>query len=244
MREVATIAKFGELVLAPALRQKQAAAFALVALAGAQVVNRAVLGYAPTFRTLVDGSVGNALTAVNTNGGKISFEFEFDDVEDVLMFIAAELPLRSPRRSGDYIRGHILLADGVQIPMHPPFPRAREFVFVNTVRYARKIEMGTTESGRAFVIQVPPHVYEMTAQAASKQFPKASIEMTYRGFVGGEQVNQAMAHSSRGWFFSEFHPGRAASGVRESRLAKKHGRTAHNRSFARYPAIIVAGTLR
>ena len=53
-------------------------------------------------------------------------------------------------------------------PVAPPL--ASEYVFLNTVPYARKIEIGKTESGRDFVIQVPNRIYERTANDAQARF--------------------------------------------------------------------------
>ena len=45
-------------------------------------------------------------------------------------------------------------------------PPADEYVFINPVPYARRIEVGKTKSGRPFLIQVPNKIYERTAKDA------------------------------------------------------------------------------
>jgi hypothetical protein len=61
----------------------------------------------------------------------------------------------------------------------------REVVISNPVPYARKIEIGKTRSGRPFVIQVPPRIYERAAMALRSKYRNvASIRFTYMASAG------------------------------------------------------------
>jgi hypothetical protein len=167
-----TIADWSRQVVAelssPAQRQLEIAQYALITLAAVQVINRAAYGYAPSYITRVDGRIGALLTSVNPRNGVIEFEFEV--LDDVLRWIHQALVDGSPVVSGDYEAGHIVLADGKPFDIAGRIPPAQEYRFTNTVPYARKIEIGTTESGRAFVIQVRPRLYERVGNQAAARF--------------------------------------------------------------------------
>jgi hypothetical protein len=142
--------------LSPKARQEAVAKFARAKLAETQAANTAVLGRAPDYTQTVDGKRGAALETVNPDRGRITFEFEI--VTDVLTWIMQTLRDRSPVVSGAYRDGHRLFADGVEVdPANVPL--ASEFSIANLMPYSRKIEVGKTKSGRAFVIQVEPKIY-------------------------------------------------------------------------------------
>lgn len=225
--EVATIAQFGALTaqrfLAPAVRQQKAAAFALVALAGAQVAHRAALGYVPKYQALVDGRRNAPLTSVKVDGGKIEFEFEV--IDDILRWIAKSLREHSPWRSGEYMRGHLFYADGVECDVFGPIPQAREYIFINTVEYSTILELGT-RAGKPFRFRMVPHIYENVAMVAPHVFPnrQVTIEFSFRGVIDGKVY--------------------AKSGPRR-RMSAKYGRESRapgapqNKAQIRFPAIIV-----
>jgi hypothetical protein len=166
---------------------------------------------------------------------------------DVLAWIADELIARSPFVSGNYRDAHALYADqrflmaAEDVTADSKLPAAKEWSFTNAIPYARKIEFGKTQSGRDFVVQVPNRIYERVAQDAAARFGRmAKIEFEMRALVGGDQVNQAQAHSfGQPWWLGDGGGARAASGVLESGVARRHGKTAHNRAGVRYPSIVV-----
>jgi hypothetical protein len=180
-------------------QKKAAADFARAGLEDAKESNRLILGRVPPFTTTVDGRRGAALESVNPDGGSIIFEFDL--VVDVLSWIADKLIERSPVVSGRYRRGHVLLADGVEVALGREIPAADEYVFVNHESYARKIEVGKTESGRAFVIQVANKIYERTASDANSRFGNiAAIKFGYRELTDGYALhgNNTSRHFLRG----------------------------------------------
>lgn len=170
--------------------QKAAIArFARDEIAKADVINTRALGRAPSKEVTVDGRKGGALESVKVNGGLIVAEWEI--FTDVLVWIAKTLKERSPRISGEYVSGHRLFADGVEIPVTNSPPRAGEFTFLNLVPYARKIEIGKTKAGRNFVIQVPNRIYERVAQDARARFGNvADIRFAYREPTGAYQLRR------------------------------------------------------
>jgi hypothetical protein len=173
--------------LSPEARSKAVAQFARGALETAQAANRKVLGSDAPVEQFVDGRRGGPLESVNPDLGRIVFEFEL--VNDVLSWIMTTLAERSPRRTGDYIRGHRLFADGREVDASGDVPAASEYSISNVVPYSRKIEIGRTEAGRDFPISVPNRIYERTAKDARARFGNiAKVGFTFRGMVDGGYV--------------------------------------------------------
>ncbi|WP_420133956.1 hypothetical protein [Rhodopseudomonas sp.] len=170
-------------MLAPEAQGRAIAAYAAEQIAAADALNYSILGRAPPRRTWVNGTEGASLENARP-GGVIETEWEL--FGDILRWISTTLIERSPRRSGDYIAGHTLFADGVEVLRGSEIPVAEEYVFLNLVPYARKIEIGKTKSGRDFVIQVPNRIYERTATAAKARFGNmATIRFSYRAAEAG-----------------------------------------------------------
>ncbi|MEH2476249.1 hypothetical protein V1281_002582 [Nitrobacteraceae bacterium AZCC 2161] len=167
-------------LLSPAAQSKAVADFARNAIAEADATNKRVLGRIPPRTVTVNGSQGASLDSVRPSGGSIIVEWEL--ISGVLVWISQMLRDRSPiGPSGKYRDSHTLFADDVEVPISGQIPTADEYVFLNPVPYARKIEMGKTKSGRAFVVSVPNHIYERTAKDANGKFGNiASIKFSYR----------------------------------------------------------------
>jgi hypothetical protein len=186
-------------MLSPAAQSRAIADFARVEIAAADDTNRTILGRVPPRVTTVDGSPGAPLESVNPNGGSIVTEWEV--FTGVLIWIGQTLRDRSPHVSGDYERGWTLLADGVEVPLGSQVPIADVYTFVNTTDYARKIEVGKTESGRDFVIQVPNRIAERTAKDARDRFGnQAKIKSEWISLQGAYTLkhNQATRSFSGG----------------------------------------------
>lgn len=168
-------------------QQRAIANFARAEITKADDINRRALGRVPEKEITVDGRAGAALESVKPNGGRIVVEWEI--FTDVLVWIAAELRKRSPRISGAYIASHTLFADGTEVNPSAGLPPAKEFTFLNLVPYSRKIEIGKTKAGRAFVIQVPNRIYERVAQDARSRFGNsADIRFVYRETTNAYRV--------------------------------------------------------
>lgn len=174
---------------------KAIAAFVKQGIDEADQTNRRVLGRVPPRTVTVDGRQGAALESVNPDGGNIIIEWEL--IGEVLIWIAKTLEERSPVISGAYKKGHTLYADGTPTDVNGMVPPAEVYTFINTVPYARKIEVGKTKSGRDFVIQVPNRIYERTARDAKSRFGKtAEITSSFDFPVGGYQLKQDQASRS------------------------------------------------
>jgi hypothetical protein len=164
--------------------QADVASYAAQAIAEVDQANRRILGRSAPPTVTVDGRAGVGLGQVNLAHGVIVADWAL--VGDVLAWIGETLRQRSPVLSGRYRDSHTLFADGVEVEIGGAVPQASEYVFLNPLPYARKIEIGTTRSGRAFVIQVPNRIYERTAADAQARFGNvANIKDSYRAPFAG-----------------------------------------------------------
>jgi hypothetical protein len=221
--------------LSPVARSKAVAKFAHERTNEAKEQNRRILGRIPPMKHWVDGREGIPFDQVNPDRGTIAIEFEL--VEDVLRWIGAELVQRSPVSSGRYASAHTLFADGKEVPLGSQIPIAEEYSFTNLVPYARKIEIGKTKDGRAFVIQVQPRIYERTAKDARSKFGNvAQILFTFRGIVGLSSGSGTMVNPLK-------DPTRNSGPLtrnRKGQFVSRGGPKAYNRSEVRYPTITVS----
>lgn len=182
--------------LSPAARSEAIADFARERIADAEQANKTVLGRVPRVEVFVDGRFGAALDTVKPDHGVIVAEFDL--VTDVMRWIGDTLRDRSPVVSGAYRDAHTLFADGREVPLGAVIPYAEEYVFLNPLPYARKIEIGKTKSGRNFVVQVPNRIYERTAKDAKSRFGNiAKIRFSYRAPIGGRILNYQSAGTAR-----------------------------------------------
>lgn len=150
----------------------------------AKEINASVLGRVPPYTVYVDGKQGAPLDSVLPNGVIIA---EFELVSDVLIWISEQLTKFSPVKSGRYQRSHELFADGTLVAaIDQIIPLADQYVFVNTVPYARKIERGSSS-------QAPEGVYQAVAKLANRRFSNiARSSYTFATLPGGER-NPAIA---------------------------------------------------
>lgn len=118
-------------------------------------------------------AIDAALAQVTSLSDAIVFTFELS--HDVIAFIMNTLAKHSPygggadKHSGQYMHSHVIFADGVLVQDTREIPEfASEYLFVNTLPYARKIEAG--ESSMA-----PHGVYELTANEATTRYGSTCI---------------------------------------------------------------------
>ena len=175
-------------VLSPQARSQHLADMARQGLGDAKAVNRSVFGRETPHETFVDGAKTDNIDSVKPDG-RIAFEFSL--FGEVLGWIGNELVMNSPILTGQYARSHILLADGIEIEPGSVPEDAREYVFVNTVPYARKIERGLSP-------QAPDGVYQAIAAVAARRFGNiARISFSYRSLLEGSSSSRAERTASR-----------------------------------------------
>ncbi len=109
--------------------------------------------------------IAYANTPGNTNlntvilPGPIVYRYSY--LREVIVNALGMLRLNSPIVTGAYRNAHTLFIDGVPQKGVPPVIRpGADIMIANLVPYARRLEVGLTTDGRAFVVQVPPRIYE------------------------------------------------------------------------------------
>lgn len=123
-------------------------------------------------------AIDNALSQVVSLNDAIIFTFELS--HDVIAFIENTLAKLSPYKSGRYLHSHVIFADGLLVTDTTNIPEtAHEYLFVNTLPYATKIEQG--ESAMA-----PHGVYEIAANQAAQRYGSTCIIqfVDYAGVYG------------------------------------------------------------
>lgn len=215
-------------MLSPTAQSKAFADFARQEIADADDANRRILGRLPPKTVTVDGRPGASLDSVKPNGVIIA---EWELSVDVLAWIAQKLIERSPVNSGRYKKSHTLFADGVETAVGEVLPGAEEYVFLNPVPYARKLEIGKTKGGRDFLVSVPNRIYERTAKDAKARFGNiVNIRFSYRAPESGS----ILAYVPIGRHVVRTEKGRFVGGHSQGNQAAAD----HERSL-RLPAIIV-----
>lgn len=135
--------------------------------------------------------INSVLSQVTSLSDAIIFSFELQ--HDVVAFISDELGKHSPFKSGRYMHSHVIFADGIlveDLTQMPDYAATGEWLFVNTLPYARKIEEG--ESSMA-----PNGVYELVAQEAQQRYGSNCI-IEFIDYVGTYGVMSEATSASYG----------------------------------------------
>ena len=193
-----TVQKGGD----PKVQAARVAKYHRDAVAEADEQNKRALGAVPPSETFVDGRVGARLETVRLDGGVIRTVYE--SMTEIVEFVHFHLIQHSPELTGRYKQNHRAFADGREFDPFGKIPFAAEYIFVNTVPYARKIEGVGDRPGQSS--QAPDGVYEGVAAIANSRFGNlAWIKFTYRAVdeggeiaSGGTRRSRRAARSARG----------------------------------------------
>lgn len=150
-----------------------------------------VKGFVPTWEAYANRP-GNANLESVVLPGPIVYNYRY--ISDLIQLALDELRKASPVQSGDYVSSHTLFVNGQAVDALPKTITADDQIMIaNPVPYARKIEVGKTESGRPFVIQVAPRVYQRVFDILKAQ-SRGRAKITY-GFVdlAGYSLKQTRA---------------------------------------------------
>lgn len=165
--------------LSPKAQSRKFAEFASGQINEVREVNRTILGRLPRYTVSVDGRMGAALETVKPDGYVIA---EFELFDDVLAWIGEQLEKHSPFLTGRYRKSHSVFADGIEVDLGAVIPNAAEYVFINSMPYARKIERGQSS-------QAPDGVYQVVATLARRRFGNiAKIGFSYRTAISGNII--------------------------------------------------------
>lgn len=133
-------------------------------------------GLAPKYITAVNGRVGLSEDAVTLPGPIV---YTFDTGSEIATYLLDFLKERSPKLTGDYIRGFRFIQAGRYVDALALRPSA-PFYIVNIRPFSRKIEVG------AMKMSVPPHIFEDASQAARRRYGNvAKFRVQYLDLVDG-----------------------------------------------------------
>ena len=186
------------------------------------------------FQRFVDGREGALEEAVKPTGIIV---YRYPRIEAVVQFALETLFDLSPVLSGAYRNSHTLFVNQAPARNLKEWRPGMEVAITSTLPYSRKIEIG----GMKMTVPGTDMVYQQARRKVMSRYGNQfKIDFTYRAVLGGASINQEKAASSGSSFWlGNDGTARAASGVLESRVAKKHGRLTHNRSNLRFPALII-----
>lgn len=137
----------------------------------------------------VDG-VRDAPEEAVKQGGVIVYDY--GRIDQVVEFALTTLRELSPVDSGDYVRSHVLMIDGVVVDDLSTWKPGDEISISNSQPYTRKIEIGH-KGYRAHA-----HVYEKTEQIIARRFGNlAKVYFVYRQAPPGEIHDWAAKSGAR-----------------------------------------------
>jgi hypothetical protein len=176
-------------------------------------------GIKPLTNIAVDGQAATDFSAVKPQS--VVFEY-WDYRAEIIAACFEELRARAPVVSGEYRDSFYASLDGsdlkfLEVPPPERLTGVSQIIITNPVPYARRLEVGTTEKGAAFVKQVEPHIVESAMTAVRREFTSvAKFSFTY--------VDRAEGYVKRTNF-----------GVRRPSESKTRGAGTQ----IRYPAIVI-----
>lgn len=111
--------------------------------------------------------------------GPIVYRYRY--LREVILVTLKMLEEASPIHSGKYKTSHTVWVNGVAASPNVEIKRGDEVFIANTVPYARRLEVGKTDSGRDFLVSVPNKIYERTSKKLKQRYRNVS-DITF-GYV-------------------------------------------------------------
>jgi hypothetical protein len=162
------------------------------------------------FTRYVDGRLGAHEEAVRGDG---QITYLYPRIDAVVQFAMEMLFKFSPVDSGEYRNSHVIFLNGRAVTNLEGWKPGDDVAIANFLPYSRKIELGHMK------MKVPgtSQVYEQAVSATNKRFRGVFKALySWRGVVGGEAISPKMGASR----------------------ARRGQGAAHNKSAARFPAMI------
>lgn len=203
-------------------QQKLIAEVARKAIREADTHNRNVTGAQIPYDVWVDGIQDARLESVTPDGGTIRAQWQmvFEVVDYVWKLLIDHSPVGSGpytdgHAPGRYQRSHTLFADREEMKDPNPNRAAREWVFMSSVPYARKIERGQGDGNFIAVYQTA------TEMAKARYGNVANIKFTFLDWQGGSSM------------FTDWLSGKSYGDMGTAASRRQHLRN------ARQPAIVI-----
>lgn len=136
---------------------------------------------APGYVRLVDGSLGKPEEDVRLHGGSVTYIFS--TIAQATNWALTECRTRSPVSSGAFRDSWSVLVDGKAWTKSPAeIPMGSEVWIVNTMPYARKIEVGGQQ------IRVPPRIVESVRQSLMRRYKRVRALRAFKPLQGGRDA--------------------------------------------------------
>lgn len=129
-------------------------------------------GFLPEYEAYANTPANTNIETVEVPGPIV---YRYFYMREIVHDIIKALEAASPIDKGDYKKGHGLWIDGIEVDKNTPIRPGHEVFISNTVPYARRIEVGKTNEGRAFVMQVPPDIYKRIAATMAAKYENVAI---------------------------------------------------------------------
>jgi hypothetical protein len=136
-------------------------------------------GVAPGVISAVDGDQSKKFEDVRPDGQIILlFNYGPEIVKAAFEELVARSPI-GPAEGGHYRDEHFVQLDGtglapMTVPTAEQLAKVSRIVITNPMPYARKLEVGVTQSGGPFVKDVNPHIFESVMQIIRREFNAAA----------------------------------------------------------------------
>lgn len=127
---------------------------------------------------------------------QITFKYT-PGIRAIVVAIIKWLEDASPVDSGRYRRSHTLFVDHLPASPGAVIRPGAHVMIANTVPYARRLEVGKTEAGRAFLISKPNRIYERTARLASRRYTTTAISFGYTDIPDAYEIKATRRSSGR-----------------------------------------------
>ncbi len=121
--------------------------------------------------------------------GPIVYQYRY--FREIVLVALRELAAMSPVESGRYRQSHTLYVDGVAANVAAPsgVNFGQTIIIANPLPYARRLEIGKTESGRNFLISVENRIYEREARSLARRYGSAAkITFGYANIPGAHVI--------------------------------------------------------
>lgn len=132
----------------------------------------------PIYARFVDGIEGAPEEAVRLDGGRI--EYVFERLAEAAAFALGYCKEMSPRRSGEFAEGWMLVVDG--LPWEEAFeeisPEVTQVIVTNLAPYARRLEQAYGRTDPHY------HITESAMQATARRFPGLLVRRQFVSVPG------------------------------------------------------------
>lgn len=201
-------------------------------LHGQVMASQSRRGTAPDFEHVVDGRRN-----VSLDQARRQIVTLYDHRREIAQVALAAVRAAGPAGSGQWRAGVRLYVDGVAHDEVPAgLPEGAEIAIVATADYARRIEIGKTKAGRAFVISAPYRHVEQVARKIVAPVWREIADVSFTYFDIDHPYILKGGHAKRAPLVKQ---NARSSAFRQGRARRQVGKDRRRGEAVRYPAIVI-----